>query len=318
MTKGDGSSCGAITSTGREGMKGIILAGGRGTRLQPLTLVMSKQLIPVYDKPMIYYPLSVLMLAGIRDILIITTPRDGDRFAALLGDGSEVGCHFQYAVQPEPQGLAQAFHIGESFIGRHKVALILGDNFLYGSGLVQLLRDQMNPDGAVIFAAQVRNPEAYGVITFDASGNAIALEEKPESPKSHYAVPGLYFYDNTVVSMAKDLQPSARGELEITCINRAYLRQGRLRVRVFNRGITWLDTGTFAALHEAAAFVRVVEERQGLKIGCIEEVAFRSGFIDHDQLLRLARKYGQSAYAHYLRFVAGTRGGGEPVVKPLP
>jgi len=285
-------------------MKGIILAGGSGTRLHPLTLVTSKQLIPVYDKPMIYYPLSVLMLAGIRDILIIATPRDVGSFASLLGDGSELGCHFQYAVQPEPKGLAQAFLIGESFIGGEDVALILGDNLFYGSGLVNLLRAQTKPDGASVFAAHVRNPETYGVIEFDSSGRALSLEEKPAYPKSHYAVPGLYFYDNEVVSIAKNNQPSDRGELEITDVNAEYLKRGKLHVSVFNRGIAWLDTGTFASLNDAATFVRVIEERQGLKVGCIEEVAYRSRYIDREQLLRIAQKYEKSGYGTYLADLA--------------
>lgn len=287
-------------------MKGIILAGGSGTRLHPLTLVTSKQLIPVYDKPMIYYPLSVLMLAGIRDILIISTPRDIGSFASLLGDGAELGCHFQYAVQPEPKGLAQAFLIGESFIGDDKVALILGDNIFYGSGFVNLLRAQTNPDGAVLFASHVRNPQDYGVVEFDREGNAISLEEKPAIPKSNYAIPGLYFYDNTVVSIVKNLSPSPRGELEITDVNREYLSQKKLQVSVFNRGIAWLDTGTFASLNEASTFVRVVEERQGLKIGCIEEVAYRSYFIDRDQLISLAKRYDKSGYGDYLIEIAET------------
>lgn len=284
-------------------MKGIILAGGSGTRLHPLTLVTSKQLIPVYDKPMIYYPLSTLMLAGIRDILIISTPRDIGSFASLLGDGSELGCHFQYAVQPEPKGLAQAFLIGESFIGDDKVALILGDNLFYGSGLVRLLRSQTEPEGATLFASHVSNPQDYGVVEFDQDGRALSLEEKPVVPKSNYAVPGLYFYDNDVVSIAQSLTPSPRGELEITDINRAYLEQGRLNISVFNRGIAWLDTGTFASLNEAATFVRVVEERQGLKIGCIEEVAYRSNFINEVQLCNLAEKYDKSGYGNYLRSI---------------
>lgn len=282
-------------------MKGIILAGGSGTRLHPVTLAVSKQLIPVYDKPMIYYPLSVLMLAGIREILIISTPHDLPHFERLLGDGKELGCRFEYAVQEVPNGLAQAFVIGEKFIGDDKVALILGDNIFYGSGFGQLLRQNIDPRGAVIFAASVNDPERYGVVEFDAAGMAISLEEKPAKPKSRYAVPGLYFYDNSVVEVAKGIRPSARGEYEITDVNRHYLENGLLQVGVFNRGIAWLDTGTFASLNEASTFVRVIEERQETKIGCIEEVAYYSKFIDYAQLMHLAEKYTKSGYGDYLR-----------------
>ncbi len=282
-------------------MKGIILAGGSGTRLYPVTLAVSKQLIPVYDKPMIYYPLSVLMLAGIREILIISTPHDLPHFERLLGDGRELGCRFAYAVQETPNGLAQAFVIGEKFIGIEKVALILGDNIFYGSGFGKLLRQNIDPHGAAIFAAAVNGPERYGVVELDASGKAVSLEEKPEKPKSRYAIPGLYFYDNSVVEVAKSVRPSARGEYEITDVNRHYLDHGLLQVGIFNRGIAWLDTGTFASLNEASTFVRVIEERQETKIGCIEEVAYYSKFIDHAQLMRLAGKYTQSGYGDYLK-----------------
>jgi glucose-1-phosphate thymidylyltransferase len=285
-------------------MKAIILAGGSGTRLHPLTLTVSKQLLPVYDKPMIYYPLSVLMLAGIREILIITTPRDQSQFENLLGDGSQLGCAFSYATQPDPDGLARAFVIGENFIGTDSVALILGDNIFYGSGFGKLLRAHTDPDGAVIFAARVNDPSRYGIVELDADNNPVSIEEKPEHPKSSYAVPGLYFYDNSVAAIAKSIPPSARGEYEITDVNRAYLDQGRLRVGVFNRGIAWLDTGTFASLNEASTFVRVIEERQDTKIGCIEEVAFYSNFISRDQLASLADKYQKSGYGDYLRRIA--------------
>lgn len=289
-------------------MKGIILAGGSGTRLHPITLAVSKQLMPVYDKPMIYYPLSVLMLAGIREILIITTPEDQSAFLRLLGDGSEIGCCFTYAIQENPDGLAQAFVIGREFIGDDNVALILGDNIFYGSGFVQLLRRQTNPNGAVIFAAHVHQPEHYGVVEFDAGKNVISLEEKPENPKSDYAVPGLYFYDNEVVRIAEGISPSARGEYEITTINKEYLRRKKLKVSIFNRGIAWLDTGTFDTLNEASTFVRVIEARQNTKIGCIEEVAYYSKFIDRKQLARLAGKYKKSGYGEYLEKIAHSKG----------
>lgn len=281
-------------------MKGIILAGGSGTRLHPLTLAMSKQMLPVYDKPMIYYPLSVLMLAGIREILIISTPQDLPNFERLLGDGTNLGCKFSYAVQEEPNGLAQAFVIGEEFIGDDKVALILGDNIFYGSGFGKLIRQFKDPDGAVVFASRVHDPERYGVVEFDKDFKAISLEEKPSQPKSNYAVPGLYFYDNDVVEIAKTIQPSARGEYEITSVNNEYLSRGKLEVGVFNRGVAWLDTGTFASLNEASTFVRVIEERQGMKIGCIEEVAYVAGFIDTRQLVSLGERYGKSGYGQYL------------------
>ena len=282
-------------------MKGIILAGGSGTRLYPLTKAVSKQLMPVYDKPMIYYPLSILMLAGIKDILVITTPEDSSQFSRLLGDGSDIGCNFSYAVQSVPNGLAQAFVIGETFIGNDKVALILGDNIFYGAGLGELVRSFNNVEGAAIFAYEVSDPERYGVVEFDADFNVISIEEKPKQPKSDFAVPGLYFYDNSVIAIAKDLEPSARGEYEITDVNKTYLEKGALKVGVMSRGTAWLDTGTFDSLSDASEFVRVIEKRQSQKIGCIEEVAYRMGFIDRQQLLKLADKYEKSGYGQYLR-----------------
>ncbi len=281
-------------------MKGIILAGGSGTRLHPLTLAVSKQLMPVYDKPMIYYPLSILMMAGINEILIITTPHDQPMFQKLLGDGKDLGCDFQYAIQEVPNGLAQAFVIGEKFIGDDKVALILGDNIFYGTGLQQLLHSNSNPDGGVVFAYHVCDPERYGVVEFDADNNAISIEEKPVHPKSNYAVPGLYFYDNDVIQIAKNLKPSPRGEYEITDVNKAYLEAGRLKVGILDKGTAWLDTGTFTSLMQAGQFVQVIEERQGLKIGCIEEIAFRMGYINKNQLNKLAEPLVKSGYGKYL------------------
>lgn len=282
-------------------MKGIILAGGSGTRLYPITMGISKQLMPIYDKPMIYYPLSVLMLAGIKDILIITTPEDNAQFKRLLGDGREVGCNFEYAIQEKPNGLAQAFVIGAPFIGNEKAALILGDNIFYGSGLSKTLQEASNIDGAMVFAYEVSDPERYGVVAFDEHKKAISIEEKPIAPKSNYAVPGLYFYDNSVLEVAANIQPSPRGEYEITDVNKWYLEQEKLKVAVLNRGTAWLDTGTFDSLHDSSEFVRVIEKRQGLKIGCIEEVAYRMGFIDKTQLSILADKYAKSGYGEYLR-----------------
>lgn len=281
-------------------MKGIILAGGSGTRLYPLTIAVSKQLMPVYDKPMIYYPLSTLLLTGIREILIITTPHDQEAFKKLLGDGSQIGCSFHYVVQPSPDGLAQAFILGKEFIENKSVALILGDNIFYGSGMPALLQKSVNPKGGVIFAYHVNDPERYGVVEFDENLKAISIEEKPKHPKSNYAVPGLYFYDNRVVDFALKLKPSPRGELEITDINKIYLEMGELQVRKLGRGTAWLDTGTFDSLHEASEFVKVVEKRQGFKIGCIEEIAYRMGFIDEEKLLENAHRYGKSGYGDYL------------------
>ena len=282
-------------------MKGIVLAGGSGTRLYPITKAISKQLMPIYDKPMIYYPLSVLMLAGIREILIITTPEDSSQFQRLLGDGKDIGCSFTYAVQQIPNGLAQAFVIGEEFIGNDKVCLILGDNIFYGSGFSKLIQSFYDVEGAAVFAYEVADPERYGVVEFDEKLHAVSIEEKPENPRSNFAVPGLYFYDNSVVEIAKNIQPSHRGEYEITDVNRVYLTQGRLKVGVMDRGTAWLDTGTFDSLSDASEFVRVIEKRQGQKIGCIEEIAFRMGFLSKEGLNEIAEKYKKSGYGEYLR-----------------
>ena len=281
-------------------MKGIILAGGAGTRLHPITLAMSKQLVPVYDKPMIYYPLSTLMMAGIRDILIISTPADLPNFIKLLGDGSSLGCNFVYAEQPHPNGLAQAFVIGKDFIGNEKVALILGDNIFYGSDMSGILQKSSDPEGGIIFAYHVSDPERYGVVEFDDNFKAVSIEEKPKQPKSNFAVPGLYFYDNEVLQIAKDLEPSIRGEYEITDVNKKYLAMGKLSVQILSRGTAWLDTGTFNSLMQAGQYVQVIEDRQGLKIGCIEEVAYNMGYIDREMLSKLAQPLKNSGYGVYL------------------
>jgi glucose-1-phosphate thymidylyltransferase len=281
-------------------MKGIILAGGSGTRLYPITKGISKQLMPIYDKPMIYYPLSILLQAGIREVLIITTPADKPSFENLLGDGSDLGCKFQYIAQPSPDGLAQAFILGEKFIADQKVALVLGDNIFYGSNLNQILQESVDPNGGIVFAYHVSDPERYGVVDFDQNHKAISIEEKPKNPKSNYAVSGVYFYDNEVVEIAKNIKPSPRGELEITDVNMEYLRQNKLQVKLMDRGTAWLDTGTFASMNQASQFVQVIEERQGYKIGCIEEIAFKKGFIDQSQLEKLAEPLLKSGYGKYL------------------
>jgi len=285
-------------------MKGIVLAGGSGTRLHPITLATSKQLIPIYNKPMIYYPLSVLMMTGISEILIISTPQDMPNFKRLLGDGKNLGCRFEYAIQEVPNGLAQAFVIGEKFVGKDKVALVLGDNIFYGVGLGRLLKSNQDPEGGIIFAYHVSDPERYGVVEFDSNNKAISIEEKPKNPRSHFAVPGLYFYDNSVIEIAKNLKPSARGEYEITDVNKEYLKQGKLKVSVLERGTAWFDTGTFASLMQASHFVQVIEERQGMHIGCIEEVAFRMGFINNEQLKKVGEPLLKSGYGNYLMKLA--------------
>ncbi|WP_159949229.1 glucose-1-phosphate thymidylyltransferase RfbA [Polaribacter septentrionalilitoris] len=281
-------------------MKGIVLAGGSGTRLHPLTLAVSKQLMPVYDKPMIYYPISTLISAGIREILIISTPQDLPLFQKLLGDGTKIGCSFQYEIQENPNGLAEAFIIGEKFIGKDKVALILGDNIFYGSGLANLLKSNNNPDGGIVYAYHVNDPERYGVVEFDEHNKAISIEEKPDKPKSNYAVPGIYFYDNEVIEIAKNIQPSKRGELEITEVNNVYLKKGKLSVEILDRGTAWLDTGTFNSLMQAGQFVQVIEERQGLKVGSIEEAAFRAGFINKEEMISISKPLLKSGYANNL------------------
>jgi glucose-1-phosphate thymidylyltransferase len=285
-------------------MKGIILAGGSGTRLYPITKAISKQLMPIYDKPMIYYPLSILMMSGIKEILIITTPEDHDQFKRLLGDGKQVGCQFEYAVQAVPNGLAQAFVIGAGFIGDDKVALVLGDNIFHGTGLGRQLASLTNVEGGYVFAYEVSDPERYGVVEFNGDNKVLSIEEKPAQPKSNYAVPGLYFYDNEVVDIAKELQPSPRGEYEITDVNKEYLKRDKLKVAILDRGTAWLDTGTFDSLNDATEFVRVIEKRQGTKIGCIEEIAYRMGFINKDQLLEQAENLVKSGYGNYLKLIA--------------